>query len=291
MATGIPTNRSNINLPVDVSNELLAKLQESSAVMRLARKMALPGRGAAIPVITSDPEAAWVSETGAKPVSNPGLDTKIMRAYKLAVIVPFSDEFVRDASALYSEIINRLPLALAEKFDSTVFGNGSKPGDDFDNFASITAQSLASDAYAGLVAAYTDVALHGGVVNGYAISPQMKGILLGAEDTAHRPIFVNNTSDEAIDRLLGSPTIMTKGAFVSGSPAVVGVCGDWTQALYGIVNDVQITKSTEATLTIGGNPVNLWEHNMVAIKAEMEVGFRANTDLFNALTATSVPSI
>jgi hypothetical protein len=30
---------------------------------------------------------------------------------------------------------------------------------------------------------------------------------------------------------------------------------------------------------------------MVAYRAEVEVGFRANTDMFNALTATSVPSI
>ena len=80
MATGIPTNRTNITLPVAISNEILQKVQESSAVMKLARQVNLPGRGAAIPVITSDPEAAWVGETGSKPVGNPGLTTKIMRA-------------------------------------------------------------------------------------------------------------------------------------------------------------------------------------------------------------------
>ena len=41
--------------------------------------------------LSLDPEAAWVAETGAKPVSNPGLSQKIMRGYKLAVIVPFSE--------------------------------------------------------------------------------------------------------------------------------------------------------------------------------------------------------
>ena len=165
------TNRTSIDLPVDVSREIMQKAQESSAVMSLARKIELPGRGAAINVITSDPEAAWVGETAAKPVSNPGLQTKIMRAYKLAVIVPFSDEFRRDVSSLYDALIQRLPGALAKKFDETVFGNGDKPGDDFDNCATITAQSLASDVYGGLVAADTDIALHGGIANGYAISP------------------------------------------------------------------------------------------------------------------------
>ena len=131
MPSGIATNRTNITLPTDVSAEIIQKTTESSAVMRLARQIALPGRGLSIPVITSDPEASWVAETGEKPVSNPGLSTKTMTPYKLAVIVPFSDEFRRDARALYDALVERLPDALGKKFDSTVFG-GVAPGSGFD---------------------------------------------------------------------------------------------------------------------------------------------------------------
>ena len=290
--SGTATNRTSIDLPVDVSREIMQKAQESSAVMSLARKIELPGRGAAINVITSDPEAAWVGETAAKPVSNPGLQTKIMRAYKLAVIVPFSDEFRRDVSSLYDALIQRLPGALAKKFDETVFGNGDKPGDDFDNFATITAQSLASDVYGGLVAADTDIALHGGIANGYAISPQMKGLLLAAVDGHERPLFINSVAEGAIPMILGNPTKIAKGAFKSGSPATVGVVGDWTQAMYGTVEGVKIGYSADATLDLGGgSSINLFQQNMFAVKAEIEVGFRANTDLFNRFTASSVPSL
>ena len=290
--SGTATNRTSIDLPVDVSREIMQKAQESSAVMSLARKIELPGRGAAINVITSDPEAAWVGETSSKPVSNPGLQTKIMRAYKLAVIVPFSDEFRRDLSSLFDALIQRLPGALAKKFDETVFGNGDKPGDDFDNFATITAQSLASDVYGGLVAADTDIALHGGIANGYAISPQMKGILLAAVDGNERPLFINSVAEGAIPMILGNPTKIAKGAFKSGSPATVGVVGDWTQAMYGTVEGVKIGYSADATLDLGGgSSINLFQQNMFAVKAEIEVGFRANTDLFNRFTASSVPSL
>ena len=79
--TGIPTNRSAIDLPSEIAQENLQKMQEGSAIMRLARQLPLPGNGLTIPVITSDPEAAWVGETEAKPVSNPGLGTKQMLAY------------------------------------------------------------------------------------------------------------------------------------------------------------------------------------------------------------------
>ena len=290
--SGTPTNRTSVDLPVELSREIMQKARENSSVMRLAREIALPGRGAAINVITSDPEAAWVGETSSKPIANPGLDTKVMRAYKLAVIVPFSNEFRRDLSSLYDALIERLPGALGKKFDATVFGNGDKPGSDFDNFASITAQSLASDVYQGLVAADTDVALHGGVINGYAISPQMKGILLGATDQNHRPLFINNVAEGAVPMILGARTLVTKGAFVQGSPNVVGVAGDWTQAMWGSVEGVKIDFSSDATLDIDAeHKINLFQQNMFAVRAEIEVGFRADTSVFNALTATTVPSI
>ena len=290
--SGTPTNRTSIELPVEVSQEIMQKTQEDSAIMRLARQIALPGRGTSINVITSDPEAAWVGETSAKPVSNPGLATKVMRAYKLAVIVPFSNEFRRDVASLYDALVERLPRALAQKFDATVFGNGDKPGDDFDNFANVTKQSLASDVYGGLVAADTDISLHGGIVSGYALSPQARGILLAATDKNDRPLFVNSVSEGAIPLILGAPTYLSKGAFVQGSPSTIGVAGDWSQAMYGTVEGVRIDYSSDATLDLGsGNVINLFQQNMFAVRAEIEVGFRADTSVFNALTATDVPSI
>lgn len=288
--SGVNTNRSNISLPTAVSSEIIQKTQEESAVMKLARNIRLPGNGLTIPVITSDPEAAWVGETAKKPVSNPGLSTKVMRGYKLAVIEPFSNEFKRDYGALYDALVSRLPKILAAKFDNTVFGGTEKPGSDFDNFASCTAQSISSDAYGGLVAADTDIAVAGGIANGYAISPQMKGILLSAVDKNDRPLFINSVSEGAIPKILGNPTYLTKGAYISGSPNVVGFVGDWTKAMYGIVEGVNITISEEATLDLGsGNVIYLFQQNMFAVRAEIEIGFRADTSVFNKLTAT--PSV
>ena len=290
--SGINTNRSNIALPTEVANEILQKTQEGSVVMQLARRISLPGNGLTIPVITSDPEASWVGETAAKPVSNPGLSTKVMRGYKLAVIEPFSDEFRRDYATLYNALIQRLPAILGEKFDNTVFGGTAKPGSDFDNFAGVTAQSLASDVYGGLVAAETDIALHGGITNGYAISPQMKGVLLSALDKNDRPLFINNVADGAIPVVLGSKTYQSKGVFIYGNPSIIGFVGDWTKAMYGVVEGVNITISDEATLTLAdSSTINLFQNNMFAVRAEIEIGFRADTSVFNALTATGMPTV
>lgn len=287
--SGVPTNRTNITLPPEISAEILAKTQDESAVMQLARQIALPGRGAAIPVITSDPEAEWVGETDQKPVSDPGLTTKIMSAYKIAVIVPFSNEFRRDAASLYDELVRRLPLALAAKFDATVL-TGTAPGSNFDTFAACQTQEIGTDAYDGLVLADADIAANGGILNGFAMSPQGKGVLLAAKDGNDRPLFINSVAEGAIPMILGAPVHITKGAYDAAND-VVGVAGDWTQAMYGTVEGVQIGYSEDATLVAGESGaetyINLFQRNMFAVRAEIEVGFRADTSCFNLLTNTA----
>lgn len=286
-------NRKSIELPSDVSSEIIQKTQSASAVMRLATPMQLPGRGISIPTILSDPVASWVDETGKKPVSKPTTAMKKLTPYKLAVIVPFSNEFRRDAKALYDALIARLPNALGKKFDATVFGPASdKPGENFDTFGESVAQELtsAAGAYSALVEADSAIAVAGGIMNGIVLSPQGKGILLKSTDKNGRPLFVNNVAEGAVPMVLGANTLLSKGAYVANNPAsynTVGIAGDWSQAIYGTVSGVTVDISNQATITMDGEQVNLWERNMFAVLAEIEVGFRADTSVFNLLTASA----
>ena len=291
--SGISTNRTNITLPTEISAEIMQKTQEQSAVMSLARQIQLPGRGLTIPVITSDPEANWVDETAAKPVSNPGLSTKIMQAYKLAVIVPFSDEFARDLGSLYDALIQRLPMALAAKFDATVF-HGTAPGSNFDTLAGVTANTISGNGhsfYGALVDCDTAIATAGGILNGFAMSPQAKGEMLAAVDDNKRPLFVNSVAEGAVPRLIGAPVSYAKAAYRAGdsnNADVIGFAGDWTQALYGTVEGIKIDMSNQASLPIGTSNamISLWQNNMFAVRAEIEVGFRADTSVFQKITRT-----
>lgn len=288
VGTGTAINRTNINLPNDVSSEILQKTQEASMIMQRARQIVLPGNGVQIPIIASDPEASWVTETAAKPVSTPTLDKKIMQAHKLAVIVPFSDEFRRDAAALYDALIARLPGVLAKKFDNTVFFGPSSTLANFDDFSAVDAIQLdaaGTTVYDKLVAADIAISEEGGTLNGYIFSPQGRGILLSAKDSQNRPLLVNSIADGAVDRLLGAPTHFTSAAYEEGDTYdTVGFAGDWTHAMYGTVEGIKIAISTEATLTSGNTTINLFQQNMFAVRAEIEVGFAAETDYFVSLT-------
>lgn len=301
--SGIDTNRTAITLPAEISSEIMQKAQEASAIMQLANQITLPGRGLTIPVITGDPEAEWVAETGEKPSSKPTMTTKNMTPYKLAVIVPFSDEFRRDLASLYDALIARLPGALSKKFDSTVF-HGTTPGSGFDVLTNCTAQTISGNGnsfYGALVNADIAISGQGYDANGYAFSPQARGEMLAAKDSTGRPIFINNVAEGAIPRLLGHPVFYSRGLYGAGNAAsgtsgtsgyvaavddTLGFAGDWTQAYYGTVEGIKIKISDQATLTVGTETVNLWQRNMFAVMAEIEVGFVANTAAFNKITRT-----
>lgn len=281
---GVDVNRSTggIVLTPEQSAEIWSAAEYSSAVMQLAQKVDLPGSGVSVPIITGEPEADWVNETDEKKVSRPSFDNKIMTPYTAAVIVPFSNQFKRDKAALYNEVVRKLPQALARKFDQTVFGLAAgAPGSNFDTLGGATQVGINGDTYAGLVAADQAVATGGGMLNGWALSPQARGLLLGATDSTGRPLFTSGVSSDAVPSLLGAPTALTKGVYSAdidgagaGTAARLGFAGDWTSAHYGVVEDIQLSISDQATINDGGTQLNLWQRNMFAVRVEFEVGFR-----------------
>ena len=83
-------------------------------------------------------------------------------------------------------------------------------------------------------------------------------------------------------RLLRRKALYGKGistAIVAGTPNTGGIIaygGDWTQAIWGTVGGISYDVSTQASVTINGELVSLWENNLVAIRAEAEYGFLVN---------------
>lgn len=290
---GIDVNRttSGVQLPAEISNEIWSNMQEASAVQQLATQIALPGPGVTIPIVTGDPSADWVAETDEKPVSRPTFGSKDITPYTLAVIVPFSNQFRRDANALYNECVRRLPGVLAKKFDSTVFASNGAPGSNFGQLGGASAVALGPHAtdvkkntYAGLVQAYTEIANGGGTLDGWALSSQAKGLLLGQVDTTGRPLLLESIqAGSSVPTILGEPVYYTQGVQAAGTPNTIGFAGDWDSAFWGSVEGVSISISdqasiTDGTITVGEdevpNIINLWQRNMFAVRAEIEIGFQ-----------------
>lgn len=275
MAIDFNRGTSGVNLPPELSAEIWQKAQEASAVMALSNVMSLPGAGVTVNVITGDPTPEWVAETDEKPVSRGSVTTKTMQGYTLAVIVPFSNQFRRDEASLYNAFVQRLPGVLAKKIDQTIFF-GTAPGSNFDVLTDAEAVSLVpavGDAYDQLVDAEVAIAEAGYTLNGYAISARGVGLLRKLRDTQGYPLLGGLNG---FDTLLGLPIRRTQAVqqVVEDQADLVGVAGDWSTATFGVVQNIAISASEEATVNDGGTQLNLWQRNMFAVRAEMEVGFR-----------------
>ena len=299
------TNAADL-LPKEISTEIWADAQEQSAVMQLATPIRVPGPGLTIPIITGDATADWVAETAPKPVSRATLGKKVMTPYKLAVIETFSDEFRRDLPGVYAELRRRLPGAIAKKFDATVFGT-TAPGSGFDTLGGATAVPIGPHAtdvkkntYSGLVKAYTDIAAAGGTLDGWALSSQAKGLLLGQVDSTGRPLLFNDIqAGSPVGSLLGEPVYYTQGV---QNGTTIGFAGDWASAYYGTVEGIKFDISNQASVVDGvttfgsgedaviiPNVINLWQSNMFAVLVEVEIGFVArDVNRFRKITSGTI---
>lgn len=278
MAAGdLKRSTSGVLLPAQVSSEIWGGVQETSAVMAASRQIALPGSGVSIPVVTGDSAAGWVAESAEKPVSHATLGNKTMTPYKLAVIETFSMEFRRDLPALYAELARRLPNALAKKFDETVLA-GTAPGSGFDVLSGAPSLTVdGTNTYQDLVAVYNAVAAAGGDLSAWLASPSLQGQLLSSVDGFGRPLFVPDAnSSSVVGNILGRPVYGTRRTLIKSTTVGddTGVAGDFARsAIYGTVEGVQVDVSDQATVNDGGTQINLWQRNMFAIRAEIEVGF------------------
>lgn len=280
-------------LPRAVADFIFEKTTEMSVTMQLAPEEPLAGSGKAIPVITGKPSAGWVSEGGRKPVSDMTVASKTMDPKKLAVIVPFSKEYLRDERVnLFGMLRPKIAEAFAAAFDAATMAGTSTP---FANYLLQTTNSVeigtATQAnggiYKDLVNAMGTVVAEGKNyrVNGWAADYTAETLLLGATDTTGRPIF-NADANVGIfgGSLLSRPVYYGENVgtpVVTGTPNTGGVQmigGDWSQARYGVASDIAYSLSDQASIVLadGTTTLNLWQDNLVALLAEAEFGFVVN---------------
>lgn len=269
---------SSIALPARVSEKIIANALEESAVLRLVdNKIRIKHAGEAIPVIAGDPTAYVVGEGQVKTNSDSSLATVTMKPKTFAVIEAFSNQFRDDNEALYQELVARLPRVIAQKFDDEVFHGTTSA--NFHTLGAVSAISLSAankTTWDQIIACRSAVEGANGELTAWAMANQGITALLGAVDGNSRPLFVQDTAIGGIGAVAGAPVVKAKAAYkagVSSNPDIIGYAGDWSNAVVGIARDVNIAISDEATLTVTGGTLNLFESNMFAVRCEFTLGF------------------
>lgn len=301
MAITAATLRSDFSgfLPAEMSAPIFERARRFSVVQQLVRQVPLGAEGKSIPVSTSKPTAGWVDEGARKPATAGTKTLKTMTPKKLAAIVVNSMEVVRANPGGYiTDLREDLAEAFGIAFDyATLYdlgGDGTGTG-PFSTYIAQTTKSIelgqnaqsAGGIHQDLVDAAKEVTSDTDAngrhykLTGWALDDQMEWRLAGAVDTTGRPLYIDLPTDEAAaslarpGRLLNRPSFMGEGVS-DPSDDVIGFGGEWTQAAWGVVGGINYSVSDQATVTIDGSLVSLWENNLVAIRAEAEYGWLVN---------------
>lgn len=279
----------------ELAGPIFDEAAKGSAAMSLIRKVPLGASGQAFPVVTSRPTANWTAEGTKKHTTEAGLGLVKMKPEKLTAIAVASQEVIRANPGGYSETLQALLAeAFARAFDLAVFhnkggdGNGTSP---FETTLAATTKTLTLGNVAG-TNTYDDIVkamalnLQGTPkkkVTGFAFDTGFEIDLLNTKDTTGKPLFAEAAYTGTVPALrsgsvLGRATYMHENV---GDGKIVGFAGDWTKAAWGTVGGIAMDISTEATVTINGELVSLYENNLVAVRAEAEYGFTvADKDAF-----------
>lgn len=283
-------------IPEDVAAEILQHVPQRSAVMRLARQ--LPNMSVAqrrLPVLNSLPTAYFVNgDTGLKQTTNAVWGGKFIDAEELAVIVPIPEAVLDDTSYdVWGQVRPLLEEAIGVAVDEAVLYGTNIPASWTTNLggAGLVAvmtgagHVLSAAAYSDLYAAIlgeTDagaagvvgaVEADGYLVTGHLAHPAFRGKLRNVRDTLGQPIFLPSMQERGRYTLDGVPIDFPLNGAVTSN--YYTICGDWTQLVYAIRQDITYKVLTEAVIQDGAGNIthNLAQQDMVALRAVVRLGF------------------
>lgn len=281
------------------SENVFKEAARSSVVQSLVRRIPVGESGNIIPMVATKPTANWVEEAGQKPATDMSMQILQMAPKKLAALTVVSAEVARRNPGGYvDEFYIAIAEAFARAFDYAALHNLNGTGTGTGPFAShlgkttkaITLGTASADAgglYGDVVSGMKLLTTAGKRLTGFALDSTMEADFLAQTDKNGRPLFVPSDLGDttALARggsLLGRSTFMADNVKHPGdSDKTVGFMGDFSKAAWGVVNDISFRISTETAVTIGGQLVSAFEHNLVVIMAEAEYGFVvADTEAF-----------
>lgn len=275
MAVDINRTSFGQQLPVPVVQEIIGSAREQSLVMRKARRVNLVNGVANIGATAGVTGSKFVGETVRKPLGTVEYSEKLLRAYKIALVLSFSDEFMRDRSALYRAIVQDMPKDLAHTLDQAfLFGTGAPVG-DFDTLAAAPTVEMGANPYETLLSTLQTSAAAGGSVTEFDFAPQGEAALFAVAPDG-RPLLAPSTADRAIGSVLGRPVEVSKNVHQDGT---IGFAMDWDSVFFGVVEGIKyeeyrgpIYQDDDTLLHAGA------QDNMGSVICEIELGVRTLSD-------------
>ncbi len=277
-------------VPINLSDEIITDVKTGSAIMKLARAKAMTKPREEF-TFMSGVGAYWVEEGNKIETSKPTWLKGNIEAHKMAVIIPTTKENLKYSVTNFFELMrSEIAEAFYKKFDQSVmFGNDSPFPQSLIGSALLAKQNVTetADKYEDISKAMEFLEDNDLDANGIAAPRSQRRKYRSTKDANGNPIFTNAHDNSPAD-LLGLPISWTpKGSW--DTTKANEFVANWDDVYYGILDGIEYSILTEATLTSikdeNGDPVNLAERDMVAIKATFSPAFMVLRDESVAVVA------
>ena len=297
-------------IPEDAAMDIIKSVPETSAVMRLARRLTnMSSAQRRLPIMNALATAYFVSgDTGLKQTSEVSWANKYIDAEELAVIVPIPEAVLDDNSFdIWSEVRPALVEAFGIAIDQAVLYGTNIPASWTTNLgaaglvalATAAGNTVSAAAFADLYEAIMGEAANGTdgllmtleadgyVATGHVAHVSMRGKLRNTRSTVGEPLFKANMQDSTRFDLDGAPIYFPTNGAINATSSLL-VSGQWDQLVYAIRQDITYKILDQAVIQdAAGNTIyNLAQQDMVALRAVMRLGF-ALPNPINRMQATA----
>jgi HK97 family phage major capsid protein len=269
-------------VPKPLAIEMLRNIEIYSVCQPFLRKWPMTSKTLDINMVGDDIEAGVVSaEGGLKPTGKGTFDQLTLTTKEIAVIVLLTDEWAENANIAVDAFLRQeCEKAIARKLDRIYLG--------YEDEGTFT-EDISGDIPAAHTVAFgtgddllVDISNALGCIEedgfqdniGFAAHPTLKARLRNLRDDNGLPVFQPANAKEPAT-LFGYPIRFSRNMLTQDSPAGRElIVGDWNYGFEGIRGGIRYDITDKATVTLNGEPVNLWEHNKHAIKLWVRRAFR-----------------
>lgn len=284
-------------IPAEQGGLIIEEVIKGSTVMKLAKNEPMTAPKKNFSFKAKGPGAYWVSETEVIKTSKVEWLTASMTAEKVAVIIPFSKEFLRyTAKDFFNEVKPLIAEAFYETFDTAALFGTNSPFSAHTSGKSIftgatdagnlVALGSGTDLQDEVFDAMALVEAGGFTPDGATATTSFKQDLRRAKDAQGNRLYTNLNDLEGMALTYAKPE-----AFDTTKAAAL--LGDWDYARYGILQGIEFAVSEDAQLSsvvdANGVPLNLFERDMFALRATMHIGYmNVKPEAFAAITPAVV---
>lgn len=279
-------------VPVQQGREIIEVVMSNSTMMQLAQYEEMDSLEKEFDVFLGGIGAYWVGEGQRIQTSKPQWGKVKMRAHKLGVIIPVSREWLHYKQREFFEKVKPLvSKAFYNKFDAATLLNIDNPYTQSVLESVTEANNLITGdiTVANIDKMTDDLADAGFEPNAYVSKTQNNTILRGLirDENGLKTRVLSG------DNLDGLPVLKVDKDIAEFKKGML-ITGDFDNVYYGVPYNMNYAISTDATLTtiVGddGQPVNLFERELVALRVTMDIGFMVLKDeAFAMITPTVSP--